>query len=175
MQIRKFNDVKPNMPLVILDRDNTLTVDEGYTHLVTNFQWMPGAREFLSEIYSHGINVAIATNQSGIGRGYYTVPEVDLFHDYLVAEADSAGVKISTIAYCPHYFEIESQGHCSCRKPAPGMLLEIVKLLGPSKTVMIGDKGSDLEAAEAAGIPGLLTTKETPLKSLADKVVTLCM
>ena len=141
---------------VFLDRDQTLTIDHGYTHLVDDFAWMPGAPDALRLFHRHGIACFIVTNQGGIGRDIFTTAQMQAFNDHLVAQAGLAGGHIQDIAHCPHHPEAVSPAMrppCGCRKPAPGLLLELAAKwnIDLTASVMIGDRDSDVAAGRAAG------------------------
>ena len=143
-------------PAIIFDRDNTLTVDSGYTYQISAFQWMDGAITALQRFSAAGLPLFIITNQSGIARGYFTIAEMQAFHHHLMAEAASAGIHFTDILFCPHHPDFPDPAlpeGCSCRKPAPGMLLELARThqIDLSGSVMIGDQKSDLDAGRAAG------------------------
>jgi len=143
-------------PAIFLDRDNTLTVDEGYNFEIAKFQWMAGAPHALKCFYDAGLPVFIVTNQGGIGRGFFTVADMQLFHEHLCKMALSVGGKIQDIGYCPHHPEAVIDGlktPCRCRKPAPGLFFDLAKKwqLDLTRSVMIGDRNSDVEAGQRAG------------------------
>lgn len=144
------------IPAVFLDRDNTLNVDHGYTYRVEDFAWIAGAPQALAMFHNCGLACFLVTNQSGIGKGLYGVAEMTAFNNHLCREAESAGGKITDIAYCAHHPQAvhpEWRAPSPRRKPAPGMILELAEKwnidLGAS--VMIGDRDSDVAAGEAAG------------------------
>lgn len=141
---------------VFLDRDQTLNVDHGYTHLVDEFVWMPGAPDALALFHQHDIACFIVTNQGGIGREFYTAAQMHVFNDHLLAQTQLAGGRIMDIAHCPHHPDAPSSDMrtpCDCRKPAPGMLLSLAAKWDIDLTisVMIGDRDSDVAAGRAAG------------------------
>ncbi|MGB1177389.1 MAG: D-glycero-alpha-D-manno-heptose-1,7-bisphosphate 7-phosphatase [Candidatus Puniceispirillaceae bacterium] len=141
---------------VFLDRDRTLNIDHGYTHLVDDFAWVPGAASALRLFHRHGIACFIVTNQGGIGREIFTVTQMQAFNDHLVAQARLAGGQIMDIAHCPHHPEAivtEMRTPCDCRKPEPGLLLGLAAKwhVDLTASVMIGDRDSDVAAGQAAG------------------------
>jgi D-glycero-D-manno-heptose 1,7-bisphosphate phosphatase len=143
-------------PAIFLDRDNTLTIDEGYSFEIEKFQWVNGAAQALSAFQKAGIPVFIVTNQGGIGRGLFSVDDMNLFHQYLYKMAKSVGGSIQDIAYCPHHPLAVTDAlktPCRCRKPEPGLLFDLADkwLIDLSQSVMIGDRSSDIEAGQRAG------------------------
>jgi D,D-heptose 1,7-bisphosphate phosphatase len=148
-------------PAVILDRDGVLNADLGYVHRIDQFQWIDGARDAVRWLNDEGIYVFVATNQAGVARGYYDEPAVHALHGWMQRELQRAGAHVDAIEYCPFHVDgvVEKYRLASpMRKPGPGM---IQKLLGEwsvehSRSLLIGDKESDVAAAAAAGIPGHL-------------------
>ena len=154
-----------------LDRDGVINIDHAYVCRWEDFEFIPGVLTAAKKLVDAGFILVIVTNQSGIGRGYYT--EADFFAlDKKVREAFAkADAPIAGVYFCPHHPQKALppyQCECNCRKPAPGMMLKAAKELAIdlSQSVMFGDKTSDMQAAAAAGIPTrvLLGTdgKETP-------------
>lgn len=141
---------------VFLDRDDTLVVDRGYTHRVEDFVWVKGADTALRRLHASGIRVFVATNQGGIGLGLFSELEMHQFNSHLCAEAVRSGGKISDIAFCPHHPRAATPAYrtpCQCRKPAPGMIVSLAEKwhIDLARSVVIGDRQSDLEAGLAAG------------------------
>lgn len=137
---------------VVLDRDDTLTLDDGYTHKVRDFRWNPDILPILGLLSERSVPVAIATNQSGVARGFFSLDQVDRFHSHLVDRATELGVRIVLIATCPH--AALDPPECQCRKPLPGLVKTVIDIMGvsPSRGFMIGDRMSDLEAGNSAGL-----------------------
>jgi histidinol-phosphate phosphatase family protein len=132
-----------------LDRDGTIIVDAGYPRDPAAVQIMPFAIDALLEIQQRFLLVVIS-NQSGLGRGLITQPEAQAVHDRVMQEYWRAGVRFADAYYCPH----APEAGCTCRKPAPGLLLTAAAALGIdlARSVMIGDKPSDIMAGRAAGV-----------------------
>ena len=158
---------------VFFDRDDTLVKDTGYMYKIADFQWMEGAVSALLRLHAENIPIFIATNQGGIGKGLFTIAQMHAFHNHLQGQAQSKGIQITDIAFCPHHPEAvtaELAQPCKCRKPEPGMLETLAQKwqidLGAS--VMIGDKLSDVQAGERAGCRALQLTAETNLPELVD-------
>jgi D-glycero-D-manno-heptose 1,7-bisphosphate phosphatase len=139
-------------PFVFLDRDGTLIEDHGYTHRVEDYALLPGVPEALRRLGRAGFALAIVTNQSGIGRGYYGEDEFHAFQRHLVADLARRGVAIESTFFCPH---LPGAG-CACRKPAPGMLERARRELGAdlARSWVIGDHRGDVELAARAGCAG---------------------
>lgn len=154
--------MKPQ-PAIFFDRDGVLNTDIGYAFLPEHITWVDGAMDAIKLANEHGYLVFVATNQSGIARGMYTESHVAQLHTWMQQECLSRSAVIHSFAFCPHH---PTEGHgaykvdCNCRKPAPGMLLSLAKnnSIDMSRSMMIGDKESDMGAAKAAGITGHMFT-----------------
>lgn len=134
---------------IFLDRDGVLNRDSGYLYKIEDWQWLPGALAGLRLFKEAGYSLIVASNQSGIGRGYYSKDQLDSLENWLNNELQSVGCPIDAWYYCPHLPE----AGCLCRKPLPGMLLKAAKDLNIDlpRSWMLGDKISDVEAGLAAG------------------------
>ena len=162
-------------PAIFLDRDNTLTIDEGYSFEIEKFQWVSGAPLALNAFHKAGLPVFIVTNQGGIGRGLFTLDDMHLFHQHLQKMARSVGGKIQDIAFCPHHplaITKALRTPCRCRKPKPGLLFELANKwrLDLGQSVMIGDKISDVEAGQRAGCHSYLFDGSN-LNQLAQQII----
>lgn len=137
-------------PLIILDRDGVINEDsDAYVKSVDEWIPIPGSIEAIGRLSRAGYRVAVATNQSGIGRGYYDLATLQAMHDRMLSLVWAAGGNIDAICFCPH---IETDG-CNCRKPLPGLLLQIQEQLRVplEGAYMVGDSIRDLEAGQAVG------------------------
>lgn len=148
-------------PAVFFDRDGVLNVDHGYTYRQQDFTWIPGALHTIRYFNELGYLVFVVTNQSGIARGYYTEQDVHALHEFMKQEVAKNDGHIDAFYYCPHHIQGKVPQYslaCNCRKPAPGMLLTAITDwdVAVEASVMIGDKISDIQAAEAVGIKGYL-------------------
>ena len=161
---------------VFLDRDNTLTVDHGYTWRIEDFAWIPGAPEALAIWQRANIPCFVVTNQGGIGKGLYSAEQMHLFNAHLCAEAERAGGLITDIAFCPHHPDAVNEAlraPSPRRKPAPGMIIELAERwnIDLAASVMIGDRDSDVAAGRAAGCHAYLFDG-SDLAILAEQVIT---
>lgn len=141
-----------------LDRDGVINVDTGYVYQREAFEWVPGALEGARRLHELGFALVVVTNQSGIGRGYYSEADFHRLTKWMAGEFERAGAPLSGVYFCPHHPEKalpEYRQVCCCRKPAPGMLQQAAKELGLdlSRSIMFGDKPGDCEAGRAAGCP----------------------
>jgi D-glycero-D-manno-heptose 1,7-bisphosphate phosphatase len=133
------------------------------------FEWLPGAKKALRMLHEARYRVIIVSNQAGIARGALTQGDLLDIHERMQAEAAEAGGRIGAIYHCPHDWE---EG-CECRKPKPGMLFRAQREfnLDLSRTLFIGDDERDAQAADAAGCPAVLVTRDTSLLDIARKIV----
>lgn len=148
-------------PALFLDRDGVLNRDHGYVGTRERFEWMPGAIETVRLATASGWHVFVVTNQSGVARGLYDEAAVRWLMAWVQDRLHAAGGLLDDWRYCPHHPEAvlpAYAGVCGCRKPAPGMLLDLIQAweLDPARCVLIGDQPTDLQAAEAAGMPAAL-------------------
>lgn len=147
---------------VIFDRDGVLNVDTGYCFEPEKLVWMPGAKAAVARANRAGAIVVIATNQSGIGRGYYTEDQMHAFHAEMIRQLEEIGAHIDAIYFAPHHEDAAEERYRVAdhpdRKPNPGMLLKALEAfdVAPADAFMIGDKESDMEAARRAGVKGFL-------------------
>jgi D-glycero-D-manno-heptose 1,7-bisphosphate phosphatase len=144
-------------PAAFLDRDGVINVDHGYTYRIDDFEFVDGTLAAAARLHAMGFALVVVTNQSGVGRGLYTVADFDVLTDWMRTQFAAAGAPLAGVYWCPHH-PVDAVGayrrDCDCRKPAPGMLLEAIRELDldPARSVLFGDKRSDLEAAVAAGL-----------------------
>lgn len=144
-------------PAVFLDRDGTLNHDTGYVYRIADFRWLPGAVNAIRALNDGGYYVFVVTNQSGVARGLYDEAAIRDLHDWMNEELRAAGARIDDMRYCPHHPEASIEAYrttCCCRKPAAGMLLDLMETwpVIREESIMIGDRESDAAAGRAAGI-----------------------
>lgn len=146
------------MSLVILDRDGVINHDsDDYIKSPDEWQPLPGSLEAIARLCRADYTVVVATNQAGVGRGLFSQEMLIRIHRKMASSIRDKGGRLDSVFFCPH----SPAEQCGCRKPKPGMLLEISDRLGIglSGVPVVGDSLRDLEAAEAAGaIPVLVKT-----------------
>ena len=142
-----------------LDRDGVINHDVGYIHKPADFAWIDGARAAIRRLNDLGALVFVVTNQAGIARGMYGEADVVALHQWVNMELAADGARVDSFYFCPHHPTAGNGPYsvtCTCRKPAPGMLMRAAAEwpvdLGAS--FLIGDRDTDLAAAEAAGVRG---------------------
>lgn len=158
------------MPLVILDRDGVINEDsDAYIRNLEQWIPIPGSIEAIAKLTKAGCTIAVATNQSGLARGYFSLDEMGKIHRKLHDLVEERGGKIAGIFYCPHL----PDARCNCRKPATGLLEDIEQELKVSAAGahFVGDSLKDLQAAQRHGcLPILVKTGKglQTLERLAD-------
>ena len=144
--------------LVILDRDGVINHDsDDYIKSPDEWQPLPGSLEAIARLCRADYTVVVATNQAGVGRGLFSQEMLIRIHRKMASSIRDKGGRLDSVFFCPH----SPAEQCGCRKPKPGMLLEISDRLGIglSGVPVVGDSLRDLEAAEAAGaMPVLVKT-----------------
>ena len=148
---------KSTVSLVIFDRDGTLIEDTGYPIKPAGVVWQPGALKTIAWLTSQGVSVAVATNQSGVARGYFTLEQVRAFHKAMDTKIQAEGGQVAAYAICPHLIDglvVEYAVDCVCRKPKPGLIKQLLEKLQvrPEGAVMLGDRETDFLAGQAAGV-----------------------
>ncbi len=155
------------MKLIILDRDGVINYESDvYIKSPDEWQPLPGSLQAMAQLTAADYRIAIATNQAGIAHGLYDTKTLDAIHNKMQRLARAEGAVIDYITYCPH----RNEDNCQCRKPKPGMLLEIAQFFDVElQTVyFIGDSFRDMQAAKAAGCQGMLVKTGYGEKTLAD-------
>ena len=141
-------------PAVFLDRDGTINQDTGYIDSPERLFIIDGAASAIKRLNSKGFRVVVITNQSGVGRGYFTKEAADSVNKKLEEILKREGAHLDGIYYCPHH----PDDNCECRKPRIGLLEKAKNDLAIDfkKSYVIGDKGSDIEIAQSIGGKGIL-------------------
>jgi len=151
--------------LVILDRDGVINEDrDDYVKSVDEWIPLPGAIDAIAKLSRAGFDVVIATNQSGLGRGLFSLDDLEAMHDKLSQLVEDAGGHVAGIFYCPH----TPDDNCDCRKPKPGLIDTIAEVMGVDVAgcPIVGDSIRDLEAGVARGCDPILVTTGKGAQSL---------
>lgn len=145
---------------IFLDRDGTINVDSGYLCKSENWLWLPGALDGIAAFNKAGWLVIVASNQSGIARGYYGPADLVKLENFVNGELEKHQARIDDWFYCPHLPEIS--GNCPCRKPEPGLLLAAARKwnIDLKNSWMIGDRLRDVRAGLAAGTKSALIAND---------------
>jgi len=160
---------------VFLDRDGILNIDKTYLYKIKDFEFFDGIFEALRHFQDMGYLLFVVTNQSGIGRGYYSEEDFEKLTHWMLKKFLEQKINIKKVYHCPH----TPSDNCGCRKPKPYMLNLAIKEFGikPENSWMIGDKPSDILAGRNAGISNTIfintfTCKEAKynVKSILDTI-----
>ncbi len=154
--------------LIILDRDGVINHDSD-AYIKSPHEWIPieGSLQAIAYLYKANYQIAIATNQSGIGRGYYDLKTLHAMHRKMRKLLALYGGRIKHIEFCPH----TPDANCECRKPKAGMLNKIANkfAISPQDIVMVGDTIGDYQAATRAGMSFILVETGKGKRTLASK------
>jgi D-glycero-D-manno-heptose 1,7-bisphosphate phosphatase len=154
------------MPVVFLDRDGVINENrDDYVKSWNEFRFLPRALDALRMLTAAGCRIFVVTNQAGVHRGLLSRGTLDGIHRRLRAVAGAAGAQIEGVRYCPH----RPDENCSCRKPNPGMLLDLARVHGVSlsQSFMVGDAASDVVAGQRAGCRTILVRTGRGVEQLA--------
>jgi len=148
-------------PAVFIDRDGTLTDEVGYVNHPDRLRLLPRSAEAIRRLNRAGVAAVVVTNQAGVARGYFSEAILDMVTSELVSQLARAGARLDGVYVCPHH---PSEGTppyralCDCRKPQPGLLLRAAEelRLDLARSIVVGDKPSDLELAPKVGARSVL-------------------
>jgi D-glycero-D-manno-heptose 1,7-bisphosphate phosphatase len=148
-------------PAIFFDRDGVLNEDSGYVHRPDQFVWMEGAKAAIKACNDAGVFAFVVTNQAGVAHGYYDESTVESLHEWMTYELALEGAHLDAFMYCPHHPEGRIPAYRQVsryRKPNPAMITDLLDSwpVDRSRTYLVGDKVSDIDAARAAGLPGHL-------------------
>ena len=157
------------MKAAFLDRDGVINEDFGYVGKIEDFEFKEGIFELLELLQKLGFTLFVVTNQSGIARGYYNENDFYKLMEWMKDELQKKGIEIKDVQFCPHHPDIT--GECECRKPKPGMILDLAKKydVDLKNSIMIGDSKRDIEAAKRAGIEKTFKVEES-LYDIIEKI-----
>jgi D-glycero-D-manno-heptose 1,7-bisphosphate phosphatase len=144
-------------PALFLDRDGVINVDHGHVHRVDHFEFMPGIFELVQSARALGLACVVITNQAGIGRGYYSEADFAVLTRWMLERFSEHGAPLDAVYHCPTHPQAtidRYRADSPMRKPGPGMLLQARDELGLDlpRSVLLGDKASDILAGQAAGV-----------------------
>ena len=177
LAVPETRSAQPLRPALFLDRDGVLNEDHGYVHRWEDFRWIAGAREVIAAFNQAGWLVIVVTNQSGVGRGYYSEEDMHALHARMTEDLAEAGARIDAFYFCPHHPEAAEEAYRHPdppdRKPNPGMILRALAdfPIDKGRSLLVGDKPSDLEAALRGGVKGVLFPGGNLLRFLQDEAL----
>ncbi|MEV9644133.1 D-glycero-beta-D-manno-heptose 1,7-bisphosphate 7-phosphatase [Aliarcobacter butzleri] len=151
--------------IIYLDRDGVINKDFGYVYEIDKFEFINGVFEACKYFINLGYEIIVVTNQSGIGRNYYTKEDFIKLTNWMKNEFKKNGINILNVYFCPH----APEENCNCRKPQIGMITQSLNDfdIDLQKSWLIGDKMSDIQTAISANIPNkILISKEKDDKVL---------
>lgn len=167
--------------VAFLDRDGVINKEVNYLHRIEDFEYTPNCIEGLLALKEQGYEFVVVTNQAGIAHGYYTESDYQRLTDWYVTDLKRQGIELLEVLHCPHHPNGKVEQYkkvCECRKPAPGMITTALVRheIDASKSIMVGDKESDVEASRAAGLQNafLVSTGHQILHSTANQRITYC-
>ena len=142
---------------IFLDRDGVINKEVNYLHKVEDFKFIHGVFDKCRYLQKLGYNLVIVTNQSGIERGLYKLKDYQIITKWMIGEFKKNNIQILDVFYCPH----APQSKCTCRKPSPGMFFDakIKHNINMKNSWMVGDKESDIKAANDAGIENTILVR----------------
>jgi len=155
--------LKPSKKALFLDRDGIVNIDHGYVSKIEDFQFTEGIFDLLHLFSKYDYQIFIVTNQSGIGRGYYTQDNFNILTTWMLSEFQKQNINIVSVHHCPHAPEEK----CHCRKPQTGMIDEILTLhsIDLTHSWLIGDKQSDIDLAINSHIGSTISIGERIIKN----------
>jgi D-glycero-D-manno-heptose 1,7-bisphosphate phosphatase len=156
------------MKLIVLDRDGVINEDsDAYIKSPDEWHAIPGSLEAIARLNGAGYRVVVATNQSGLARGYFDLATLERIHDKMQAALAAVGGRIDRIFHCPH----GPDDFCDCRKPQPGLFRQVALAYGVDLrgVLAVGDSFRDLEAARSAGARPVLVKTGKGERTLAKR------
>lgn len=167
-----FRELKTgNDRALFLDRDGTINIEKHYVFTKEDFEFRDGIFDLVKKYTGQEYLIFVVTNQAGIARGYYSENEYTELTEWMIGQFREKGIKIEAVRHCPHHPAVT--GECKCRKPKPGMILDLIGeyRLNPEKCVLIGDHMTDIQAGQNAGIGTNYLIKETGKVTLENVIV----
>jgi len=156
---------------LFLDRDGVINIDYGYVYQIERFDFIDGIFDFVKFFQDRNYLIFIITNQSGIARGYYTENDFQIISQYLIDKFSEQNITINKIYHCPCHPDFSNE--CLCRKPLPKMILDAQKEFNVDleKSLLVGDKISDIQAGQNAGIlNNFLLSDEVNFQTILNKI-----
>jgi D-glycero-D-manno-heptose 1,7-bisphosphate phosphatase len=139
---------------VFLDRDGTLIVEKNYLSKIEEVEFIPGTGKALAKLKKKGFLLILITNQSGVGRGFFTMEDVQRVHRHIVGALQQEGATLDGIYICPH----QPEDNCECRKPKTKLIRDAAEKfqIDPKQSFMVGDRELDVQLGHNAGCRSVL-------------------
>lgn len=159
-------------PALFLDRDGIINLDLGHVHRIEDFHFREGIFELCAAAQAQGLALVVVTNQAGIGRGLYTEAEFHALTAWMLDRFAERGIRFTGIEFCPDH-PVHGIGpyrrETPRRKPGPGMILDACAAHGldPARSIIIGDRATDMQAGRAAGLGRLILLPADPTEAAA--------
>lgn len=152
---------------VFLDRDGTLIQEKNYLHKIEDVELVPGAGKALAKLKKRGFLLILVTNQSGVGRGFFTMEDVQRVHRHILAVLQKDGATLDGVYICPH----QPEDNCDCRKPRTKLVRDATEKFGIDlpRSYMIGDREIDVELGQRAGCRTILVSTGYGAQVAAEK------
>lgn len=158
--------------IVFLDRDGVINNPNShyYVHRVKDFVFNTGLVEGLQDLRDRGYKFIVITNQGGISKGEFSIEDVNQVHEHMLSELQKHKIEIMDVYICPHHDTLEN---CLCRKPKPLMIEKAIARykVDRKRSYFIGDKQSDIDAGEAAGITSIKIEKNQDIRDILHKII----
>ena len=156
---------------IFFDRDGVINNDYGYVYRIYDFKWIAGAKKVIKYLIKKNFLLIVITNQSGIARGFYSIKDVKVLHNYINRELSKISCKIHSFYFCPHHPQAKIKRfkkNCFCRKPGNLLIMKAIKKykISAKDSFMIGDKKSDFLAAKKSNLKFIYINR----KSFYDQV-----
>lgn len=147
---------------LFLDRDGVINIDHGYVYQIEKFEFTEGIFELLRLFVNQGYMLFVVTNQSGIGRGYYSEEDFQTLTSWMLEKLKREGIPIESVQHCPH----DPEANCDCRKPKTGMIETILAEhdIDLANSWLIGDKQSDIDLAQNAAVANNIAIGTRPIE-----------
>ena len=156
---------------LFLDRDGIINIDHGYVYKIEDFEFTEGIFDLVKLFTDAGYLIFVVTNQSGIGRGYYSEEDFTILTNWMIEEFKKQALKIEKVYYCPH----SPEDKCHCRKPQTGMIEQALAdyPVDLANSWLIGDKQSDIDLARNAGLGKSVYIGNNTIKNCTYKFITI--
>ena len=152
---------------IFLDRDGVINLKrDDYVKSISEFVFLPNVHSFIKKLCDMGFLIIVVTNQSVVNRGLISNNKLNEIHEYMLRELNKQACKINKIYFCPH----RPDENCNCRKPRTGLIMKAIEefKVDISRSWLIGDSNSDIEAANSVGLKSIKVDKEFDLRKAVE-------